>query len=153
NPALARLEVRKALSLAIDRDDLVKNVLGGDATPLYGPVPPGSGIEPLGGGASLDNAADPGPAHIQAAAQALRDAGWEYDDAERTWKNAKRGLSLSMTLKTSNVPELKAVASAVRDDWQKLGVPVAIELYEPGDLTQNVIRPREYDGLLFGMVV
>jgi len=41
----------------------------------------------------------------------------------------------------------------VKDDWERLGVPVSIELYEPGDLTQSVIRPRKYEALLFGMVV
>ena len=51
------------------------------------------------------------------------------------------------------MPELKAVATKIRDDWQLLGVPVSIELYEPGDLNQNVIRPRAYSALLFGMVV
>jgi peptide/nickel transport system substrate-binding protein len=56
-------------------------------------------------------------------------------------------------MKTSNVPELKAVAEAARDDWQALGIPVSVELYEPGDLNQNVIRPRKYGALLFGMVI
>jgi ABC-type transport system substrate-binding protein len=42
NPVFAHLEVREALSLAIDRDHIVNNVLGGFATPLMGPVPPGS---------------------------------------------------------------------------------------------------------------
>ncbi|PIV87245.1 hypothetical protein COW49_00620, partial [Candidatus Kaiserbacteria bacterium CG17_big_fil_post_rev_8_21_14_2_50_51_7] len=27
------------------------------------------------------------------------------------------------------------------------------ELYEPGDLSQNVIRPRKYEALLYGMVI
>jgi peptide/nickel transport system substrate-binding protein len=51
------------------------------------------------------------------------------------------------------VPELKTLAQAVQADWQTLGVPTAVEYFEPSDLTQNVIRPRKYDVLLFGMVV
>ena len=51
------------------------------------------------------------------------------------------------------MPELKSVASAVKADWEKLGIPVTIELYEPGDLLQNVIRPRKYEALLYGMVI
>ncbi len=38
NPVFARLEVRQALSLAVDRTNIVNNVLGGYATPLTGPV-------------------------------------------------------------------------------------------------------------------
>jgi peptide/nickel transport system substrate-binding protein len=145
NPALAREEVRHALSLAIDRDALAQKALGGYATPLAGPVPPGSGIEETPVPESADRVKD--------AAALLEDAGWTYDGDARQWKLPKEDLSLAITLKTSNVPELKAIANAVKADWSALGVPVDIELYEPSDLTQNVIRPRQYDALLFGMVI
>src|SRR3989344_3101961 len=46
NAVFARLEVRKALSLALDRSIIAQQVLGGYATPLIGPVPPGSDITP-----------------------------------------------------------------------------------------------------------
>lgn len=145
NPLFARAEVREALSLALDRARISKDTLGGFASPLAGPVPPGSGIE-----------ATPVPdsaTRIASATEVLEDGGWEYDEEERAWKQAKEGLTLAVTLKTSNVPELKAVAGAVKADWEDLGVPVVVELYEPGDLTQNVIRPRKYEALLFGMVI
>ncbi len=48
---------------------------------------------------------------------------------------------------------MKSIAAGVQSDWEALGVPVSIDLYEPGDLTQKVIRPRAYEALLFGMVV
>lgn len=153
NPAFARIEVRKALSLALDRDQMIEEVLGGYATPAYGPVPPGSGVASPAPAIEALPEESMEEARLRMAAETLTDAGWEYDAEEREWTHTDRGLTLAVTLKTSNVPELKAVASAVRDDWAKLGVPVAIELYEPGDLTQNVIRPREYEALLFGMVV
>lgn len=145
NPALAQPEVRKALSVAIDRDTLTQQVLGGYATPLAGPVPPGSGITET----PVPDTAD----RIKEAADILTDAGWTYDSDARQWTLAKQKLTLSIELKTSNVPELKAIATAVKGDWEELGVPVDIELYEPSDLTQNVIRPRDYSALLFGMVI
>jgi peptide/nickel transport system substrate-binding protein len=145
NPALARPEVRKALSLAIDRTNITQRVLGGYASPLMGPVPPGSGID----GTPIPVLAD----RIGSASAVLTAGGWKYDATAGVWKQAGAKLALTMTLKTSNVPELKAVATAVKADWEKLGVQTDIELYEPGDLSQNVIRPRKYDALLFGMVV
>ncbi len=88
------------------------------------------------------------------AAAVLEDAGWTYDSEARVWTHAKAKQTLDrITLRTSNVPELKSVAGAVKADWEKLGVPVTIELYEPGDLSQNIIRPRKYEALLYGMVV
>ncbi len=145
NPAFARLEVRKALSLALNRDSIVNDVLGGFANPLIGPVPPGSDVPNL----PIPNSAT----RIADATKTLESAGWVYNSTTRAWELPKSTLTLSITLRTSNVPELKAVATAVKEDWEALGVPVSIELYEAGDLAQNVIRPRKYDALLFGMVI
>ncbi|MDP2651842.1 MAG: peptide ABC transporter substrate-binding protein, partial [bacterium] len=142
----ARIEVRKALSLAIDRQTIVDTVLGGYATAIMGPVPPGGTVRQ----APVPQPEDP----TAAAAQVLQSAGWSYDGTQHMWKNtsAKQVLD-NITIRTSNVPELKNVASAVKTDWEKLGISVTIELYEPGDLSQNVIRPRKYEVLLYGMVI
>lgn len=144
NPLFARIEVRKALSQALDRTALVENTLGGTGTPVYGPVPLGSGM--------IDNAPQDALG-LDAAKETLENAGWAFDETSQTWKHKKEGLELKVTIKTSNVPELKAVSEAVKHDWELLGVPVLLEYYESGDLTQEVIRPRKYEALLFGMVI
>ena len=151
----SRIEVRKALSLALDRSSIVSTILGGYATAIIGPVPPGEGIKQ----ALVPQSENP----TATAAKVLQSTGWTYDGSARMWvlKAPAKGGSASggkqtldrITLRTSNVPELKNVASAVKADWEKLGIPVDIELYEPGDLSQNVIRPRKYEALLYGMVI
>lgn len=148
----ARTEVRKALSLALSRQNIVSKVLGGYATAIMGPVPYGGDIvQP-----TVPYFENP----TKNAAEILKTAGWTYDASARAWESPKArtaketSYSLdSITLRTSNVPELKNVASAVKEDWERLGIRVDIELYEPGDLLQNVIRPRKYGALLYGMVV
>lgn len=145
-PALARLEVRKALSIAINRDYIVTELLGGYATALIGPVSSGNGIEP-----PTLPATD---TRIEDAKALLTANGWAYDEESAVWENTKEKLTLdAITVRTSNVPELKVIAEAVQSDWQALGVPTQLELYEPGDLTKDVIRPRTYAALLFGMVI
>jgi peptide/nickel transport system substrate-binding protein len=147
NPAkvavFAKPEVRKALSLAIDRQALVKDALGGYATPIAGPVPPSAGVPAL----PLPNSS----LHLDDAKQALITAKWKFDTTSNTWKLGST--TLAVTLTTSNVPELKAVAAQIQKDWQALGVPTTIELVDPTALTQNVIRPRAYGALLFGEVI
>ena len=140
------MKVGKALSLALNRQNIVDTVFGGYATAIMGPVPPGRSVTQV----PVPDFENP----TGAAAQILAAAGWTYDGAGRIWKNisAKQTLE-SITVRTSNVPELKSVASAVKADWEKLGISVTIELYEPGDLSQNVIRPRKYEALLYGMVI
>lgn len=143
-PVFARLEVRKALSVALDRGALVQEALGGYGSEAYGPVPPGSLSAPVHEGVVLDR--------IEEAASLLEDGGWAYDADARVWKHDAAG-ELSVTLSTGNVPELKAVAEHLRRDWEKLGVPVEIEVHEPSALASDVIRPRAFGALLFGMSV
>lgn len=144
NPLYAREDVRKALSIAIDRDALIRDVLGGYARPAYGPVPPGSIDAPVT--ELYDN-------RIEEAATILERNGWAYDSEERLWKHEKDALSLTISLATGNVPELKAVAEALRDMYERLGVPVELSLYESNELATTLIRPRTFDALLFGMAV
>lgn len=152
NPALEDLGVRKALSLAVNRRALTEQLLGGYATPTFGPVPVGivpdaTSLATSTEESSTQNAA----ANLPAAREALEEAGYIFDETARAWSNDE--LTLSITLTTSNVPELKAVASEVKKDWEALGVPVSVELADPMALAQSVIRPRAYSALLFGEVI
>lgn len=143
DPIYADPAVRRALSIAIDRPALVREVLGGYATPAIGPVPAGAGVAPL---------PLPDPAtRVETARTMLSEGGWGWSDETGTW--TKGGRTLVVALKTSNVPELKALAAKIQGDWSDIGVAASIELHQPTELTQAVIRPRTYGALLFGEVV
>lgn len=143
SPALKDLGVREALSLAVDRSMLTKQMLGGYATPINGPLPAGSGAPPV----PLPNEAT----RISDAQNALTSAGYTYDANAHTW--SKKGQTLTIAIATSNVPELRAVAGQIQKDWQTLGVPTDIQYYDPMTLAQSVIAPRKYGALLFGEVI
>lgn len=143
NAALTSTSVRKALSLAIDRNSITQGVFGGYASALYGPVPAGNGIRAAAASSSADR--------LAAARTALTSAGWDYDNASNSW--SKAGNTLAITLTTANVPELKESAASIAADWNALGVATALELHDPNELTQDIIRPRSYQALLFGEVV
>ncbi len=143
---LTNIAIRKALSLAINRKQLIQNVLDGNGFPIMGPVPPGMG--------TIQTPIPSNPNVVARAAQVLKNAGWVYDGNAREWKNKTKKLVFgSITIKTSNVSSLRATATAVQKDWQKLGITVTVELYELGDLNQNVIRPRDYEALLVGVAI
>jgi peptide/nickel transport system substrate-binding protein len=48
---------------------------------------------------------------------------------------------------------LVRVAGIIKENWVELGARVEVRVFEIADLSQNVIRPRKYDTLLFGEVV
>lgn len=149
-------DVREALAAAIDRSALVATVLSGYGTPLEGPVPPAS-LNSLGLPLVAPTQTQEGDT-LAAASKILSDAGWELGEDGILEKTTGKGddtktTKLILSLSTGNVPELRAAAEYVRAAWSALGASVEVKIFDQGDLSQNVIRPRKYDALLFGEVV
>jgi len=142
-PIFTHSEVRSALSIAVDREAIVEEVLAGYGTVITSPIPQRVLNEYIIGDGTTPR--------IERAIQLLEDAGWKLD--ENTGIRTKKDEVLKLTLATSNASELKEVAEMVKESWQQLGVEVTIALYEVGTLNQEVIRPRAYDALLFGEIV
>jgi peptide/nickel transport system substrate-binding protein len=154
---LRDVDVRRALSIAIDRKALVKNVLGGYGTPIDGPVPP-SIIEPLATSTPIPSDTSTSTDPVTDAQNYLISRGWTLGPDGVLSKTTGKGKTaktevLSFNLATGNVPELRAAAQFLSDSWTRMGAKVTIQIFDQGDLSQNVIRPRKYDALLFGEVV
>jgi peptide/nickel transport system substrate-binding protein len=130
---LSKIATRQALSVGIDRDAIVKNVLSGYATAINGPVPVSNGVSPVALPDSATRIAD--------ATTLLQQAGFSKSNP------------LSITLTTSNVPELQVLAQSIQSDWEQIGVQTNLQLVQPGDLPQKVIQSRQFQALLFGMVI
>ncbi|HWB34369.1 MAG TPA: peptide ABC transporter substrate-binding protein [Candidatus Paceibacterota bacterium] len=151
-------DVRQALSDAINQQDLVNQVLGGYGTPLTGPVPPELLDATTTATKSPSAAAGTTTDIALLAQQELIKQGWTLDSngvltkTTGTGKNAKTE-TLAFSLSTSDVPELRAAAEYLRRQWDEMGAQVDVKIFEQGDLSQNVIRPRKYDALLFGEVI
>ncbi len=146
--------VRKALNDSVDRADLVASVLSGYGAPVSGPIPPTISGETVTLGASSTAAY----ALALAARTKLMAAGWKegpdgfLEKKSGSGKNASTA-TLAFTLATGNVPELRAAAEYLKKQWAKVGANVTVQIFDQGDLSENVIRPRKYDALLFGEVV
>jgi peptide/nickel transport system substrate-binding protein len=155
--------IREALNLAIDRKVLVKDVLAGYGVPLDSVLPK-----------SIVGEKEEKTKGINEALTLLKEKGWEINTKGELEKKAKSTTvkvknskgklittssktaavgPVSFTLATANISELKTAAEIIARDWGKLGIKVNVEVFEPGDLNQDVIRPRRYDALLFGEVV
>lgn len=140
-----RPEVRAALDAAVNRKKIIAEVFRGYGQTLTGPLPP-----PFT--RATKNSAEASPSEI------LEKAGWKKNIETGKWElpAKKKGdvpLALRFTLTTSDAPELKRVAELVKRDWETLGATVDIKVFEWGALNQTVIRPRDYEALLFGEIV
>jgi peptide/nickel transport system substrate-binding protein len=148
----ANMEVRKALNIALDKNKIVSEVLGGYGTDIDGPIPPGL-LKSNRKESKNKNITDSERKDL--AKKMLENNGWVFDEEIKIWekKTKKSESQLRFSLSTSNTPELKEVAEIIADEWRDIGVIVDLKIFEAGDLNQNVIRPRKYDALLFGEIV
>ncbi|MBP6975055.1 MAG: peptide ABC transporter substrate-binding protein [Candidatus Pacebacteria bacterium] len=154
-PVLVNREVRDALNVSVNRLSLIDTILQGWGAVSKGAIPRGlSQNTEISGTASstLDDE------YIEAGKKILLAKGWKLNSSgifEKQTKTAKSNetQTLRFSISTSNVPELKRSAEILKETWTKLGADVKVEIFEPSDLTQKVIRPRKYDSLLFGNVV
>ncbi|KPJ55824.1 hypothetical protein AMJ49_06280 [Parcubacteria bacterium DG_74_2] len=62
-------------------------------------------------------------------------------------------LTLQFTLATVNQTQLIEVANILKEQWKPLGIEIEIEIFEPSQLSQDVLKPRNYELLLFGEVL
>lgn len=143
-PALRDSAVREALEMVIDKKALVETVLLGYGNVLSSPIPPGFGVpvpETNASSTSLDEAK-----------KLLRDNGWKLNEETGIWEKTidDNTTPLSFSIATVNNSTFEQTAEFLRNTWAELGVEVSVKQFELSDLTQAVIRPREYELLLFG---
>ncbi len=154
NSAFADVRVRQALALAIDRQRLIKDALGGLGeirdTPLEDNA---DGVTKY----SYDPAA---------AAALLEKAGYALDPVSKTRIMTKTTSpkskkeqpvtttsELSATITTISTDENRRAAEIIKANWEALGVKTDIITAAASSINTSVIKPREYDALLFGEVL
>lgn len=127
---LADKNVRKALQMAINKEEIVTKVLSGYGTTVHSPYP-------------FDQ----------------EQAKSEYNPEEakslllqnKTIK-ASASSTFYISLITANTDEMRQVAEIIKSDWEKIGVVATIKIYDVSDLNQNVIKERDFEVLLFGAI-
>jgi peptide/nickel transport system substrate-binding protein len=120
HPELRDARVRKALLAAIDRESLVRDVLGGDGTLADSLVPPTSWAydAKAAGGVDYDPAL---------AATMLKNAGWTKVDGAWAKPRAKVPYQLELlSVPATANPRLASIAASVRDAWTRLGFKVKL---------------------------
>lgn len=147
NKTLADYSVRKALLLATDKEKIVNEILDGYGTIISYPIPPGT-FGSMNTGATEEKTYDP-----EAAKKLLEKSGWKQNSSgffEKT--NKKVTTELAITLSTSMTPDLVATAEMLKSMWEAIGIKTEVKTFDIGDFDKNIIRPRDYDALLFGEV-
>jgi peptide/nickel transport system substrate-binding protein len=167
NKIFADASVRKAIDEALDRTDIVNEVLNGYGNVIHSPIP--ETILP-------DQATgDYAHASIDQANALLDQDGWTMgpdgirqkggtSTKTETVKVGKKSVQktvtvnngpvvpLTFSLTTGDTPELKATTLLIKEQLEKIGVNVNVKVYGTGEL-DSLIRSRGYEALFFGEII
>ena len=131
-------EVRQALSMATDRDAIVRDILSGNGVATAVPFFSFMEGSPTVPSVSYD---------VAAANVLLDEKGWVRNgDGIRE----KDGAKISFTLMVPDWPEARETAELLRDQWSLIGAEVSVRAVSTAELNRDNIRPREYEALLYG---
>jgi len=140
-PEFADPLVRRALTMAIDRETLVQAVLGGNGTVAPGPVGPWHW--------AYDSAWAPLPYSPEEAAALLEEAGWIDSDGDGA--RDRNGETFSFELLATPRRDWGAVQTLVQASLGEIGIEVEPVVREQGALIPLVIgADRRFDAVIIG---
>ncbi|WP_176054223.1 ABC transporter substrate-binding protein [Paraburkholderia caribensis] len=130
---LNKLDVRRALDMAIDKPAIIQAVFSGNATVATNPMPPAQW--------SYDKELKDAP-HDPAKAKALLAQAGFPDGFDLTlW---------AMPVQRPYNPNAHLMAQLIQQDWAKIGVRAKIVSYEWGEYNRRAKQGGEHDAILYG---
>ena len=137
---------RQAISLAIDRDAIVRLVYQGRGTPLWGPVTPGNH--------RWANAAITYPGRsLDKSRELLKEAGFRVVISEGEQKlvdTVGKQIEFSIVTSSSNADRAK-MAALIQDDLKQIGIRVQVVPLELRSLIDRITQTKEYDACVLGL--
>ena len=72
---------------------------------------------------------------------------------ELCFSNSEETIKLKLSLSTIEESSLSEVASILKNQWEAIGIDLEIKTFGLSSLEQDIIKPRNYEMLLFGEVL
>lgn len=140
---LSNKTVRLALNYATDKQEIINEVLDGEAKPINSPIP--AGIWAHTDDIKIYDFA------LEHANNILEEAGWIDEDNDGFREKGDEKLELELI--TTELKELQQVANLLQKQWSKIGAQINVKILNISEIQQEYIRPRDYQALLFGEVL
>lgn len=137
NKILGDQTVRQALNLATDRRQIINDVFKGNAL-----LPSSPWLFSSGQNSPLPSAVD-----LTQAKTLLDQAGWTMDPG--TGLRTKKGQVLELTIATNDTLVNSNAAQSLVNQWRALNLKVNLSVLPSKQLMDTVIKPRNFDVLLF----
>ncbi|PIR87314.1 MAG: hypothetical protein COU11_01020 [Candidatus Harrisonbacteria bacterium CG10_big_fil_rev_8_21_14_0_10_49_15] len=142
--------VREALTLATNKNHILKNILGDRGLIAHGPLAPY-----LPG--YNDAAYERERFSAEEAVAILEENGWDLDPESNDLIRVKniRGekVRLSFDLIVPNIPFLVDTAALIKSDWRNIGAELTVNVVSVAEAQNSYVRTRNYEMLLFGNIL
>jgi peptide/nickel transport system substrate-binding protein len=137
------LNFRQAVSLAIDRDSIVRLVYGARGAPLWGNVGPGNKL--------WVNTSIPHPAQsLDQARQLLRSAGFSWSSSGQLLDPGGKPVEFTIVTSSSNTQRMK-MATLIQDDLAHLGMQVHVVPLDFRAMLDRVFQSFDYEAAIMGL--
>ena len=77
----------------------------------------------------------------------------EINEAQTFYRRDKEGNILELQFATADTQEYQQAARLIAGFWQEIGVKTKVELVGVKDISRTVLKDRNYDVLLYGMIL
>lgn len=136
NKFLSDRNVRLALALAVDKKTIVEQVFKNNALVPISPLFPEAVAE-----------ANKIEFNVDQAKKLLDMSGWLVDG--NTQIRTKKNQQLEISIATNDLLVNSKIAESVAQSWRLLNIKVNLNILPTKELTDNLIKPRSFDVLLF----
>jgi peptide/nickel transport system substrate-binding protein len=137
------LKFRQAISLAVDRESIVRLAYGSRGAALWGNVGPGNKL--------WINPAIPHPQKsVESARQLLKSAGYSWNSAGQLLDARGKPVEFTIITNSSNSQRMK-MATLLQDDLSHLGMQVHVVPLEFRAYIDRVFQSFDYDAAIMGL--
>lgn len=143
NPMFSDRRVRQAITMAINKEEIIHGVLLGMGQKAHGPYKPGTwAYNPRVRDLGYD---------LAGARRLLAEAGWKPDASGVLKKNGK---PFQFTILTNQGNDLRIkTAQIIQQRLRAVGIPVKIRVIEFASLISNFIDKRNFDAIIMGWTI
>lgn len=138
-----RVPFRQAVSLAIDRDAIVRLVYRGRATPLVGHVPPGNRLW-------FDSSLPRPSRSVERARAVLQKSGFTWNRDGALVDETGQQVEFTIVTNTGNAQRVQ-IATILQDDLKQLGVRVNVVTLELRALLDRLLTTSDYEACVLGL--
>ncbi len=142
-PLFSDPQVRRALGMAIDVDEIIRYVMYGEGERTTGPYPKQTDW--------YDHDVAPLPYDPEGALRILESLGWRRN-AEGWLEKEGKIFEFNLITNHGNLVR-KAILSVVQNSWQRIGVKVNTQVFEWAVFLEDFVNPGRFDAVILGWLM